>query len=563
MRLWPTERPRIPWRVVVGLLAGVALAMTVFWSARFPYTHDGENHLVRFANYAQAVREGQWPPRFAPALMSGYGFPVFNYNYPLANIVSVPFGVLHLNPEYTFRFEVAVALLVGSASLWWGFRQSPWKDGGWFAIVFYLFAPYLQSLLLYRGNIGEIWAYGLAPFVGVWLWQAKQSARGRDWLLAAGSISLLLLSHNLFGLIGAGLWLLISFWWTPRSQWKIWGLTWLLGTGLTSWFWLPALGELSLIVLQQDSLANQVLDHGLRWEQLLFSPWHFGFSRPGPLDTLGFGRGIAVLGVWGVSLSRWVQYLLRPQADSFRRKSQFWVLSGLLVFTLFTGWMSTNGSLWLWRLFPPLNIMQFPWRWVWLMDLGMVYLAGYLYATLTGGWRRLLWLLLISQVVMALRLFPADRFHRAYQSYLTAPTTTLTRNENRPRTLTKTTFDQWWPTATVATGEGEIVTVKQWNGSRRQYEVQARTDAVVVEPTVYFPGWVVQADQTEVSIDPQWAEGLIAYHLSARDEPYQIRTHFGETTLWRQLGDTLSILSVVAWVGLWLRPYREMRKDTR
>ncbi len=32
-----------------------------YFHAGFPYTHDGENHLARFANYKVAVREGQIP----------------------------------------------------------------------------------------------------------------------------------------------------------------------------------------------------------------------------------------------------------------------------------------------------------------------------------------------------------------------------------------------------------------------------------------------------------------------------------------------------------------------
>ncbi len=59
-----------------------------------PVTHDGNNHLVRFANYYIAVKEMQIPPRLAPNLVNRYGYPVFNYNYPLANIISLPFSIL-------------------------------------------------------------------------------------------------------------------------------------------------------------------------------------------------------------------------------------------------------------------------------------------------------------------------------------------------------------------------------------------------------------------------------------------------------------------------------------
>src|SRR5258708_7660284 len=85
----------------------------VYFHAGVPYTHDGENHLARFANYILAVRERQIPPRFAPNLFDHYGYPVFNYNYPLANIFSVPFSYLHVHYEVTFKILMFVAVLIG------------------------------------------------------------------------------------------------------------------------------------------------------------------------------------------------------------------------------------------------------------------------------------------------------------------------------------------------------------------------------------------------------------------------------------------------------------------
>ena len=83
------------------------------WHAGFPYTHDGENHLARFANYKIALREGQFPPRFAPNLLNHYGYPVFNYNYPLANILSIPFSIMKINYELTFKILVIFFVMFG------------------------------------------------------------------------------------------------------------------------------------------------------------------------------------------------------------------------------------------------------------------------------------------------------------------------------------------------------------------------------------------------------------------------------------------------------------------
>src|SRR5258708_2749738 len=94
------------WQHVVWILLIFFLSLfitRIYFHSGFPYTHDGENHLARFANYALAIREIQFPPRFAPNLFNHYGYPVFNFNYPLANILSLPFTFARFNYELTFK----------------------------------------------------------------------------------------------------------------------------------------------------------------------------------------------------------------------------------------------------------------------------------------------------------------------------------------------------------------------------------------------------------------------------------------------------------------------------
>jgi hypothetical protein len=67
------------WKLILGwvIIAVVAILTTgrVYLSSEFPYTHDGENHLARFANYKLALKQGQFPPRLAPNLLNGYSYP--------------------------------------------------------------------------------------------------------------------------------------------------------------------------------------------------------------------------------------------------------------------------------------------------------------------------------------------------------------------------------------------------------------------------------------------------------------------------------------------------------
>ena len=39
-----------------------------YFRVGLPVTHDGENHVARFAQYYLALKQGQFPPRLAPTL---------------------------------------------------------------------------------------------------------------------------------------------------------------------------------------------------------------------------------------------------------------------------------------------------------------------------------------------------------------------------------------------------------------------------------------------------------------------------------------------------------------
>ncbi len=209
MKRW-FSRPR--WSSgLAGLLAILlAAAVTrVYWGATFPYTHDGSNHLARFANYAAALREGQFPPRFAPYLNSGFGFPVFNYNYPLANILAVPFIAFDLNPEKVFALIALGGMSVGVASAYLGLRRYFSRSATIFGTLLYVFSAYNVTNIVFRGGIGELMAYSLTPLAFLALDSWQRTHQRSAWFGGVVALTALLLAHNvlaLMSLVLLGLW---------------------------------------------------------------------------------------------------------------------------------------------------------------------------------------------------------------------------------------------------------------------------------------------------------------------------------------------------------------------
>src|SRR3989344_3977144 len=161
--------------LLIAVFLPLAVLVRPYLRSGVPYTHDGENHLARFANYKVAVREVQIPPRFAPNLMNHYGYPVFNYNYPLLNILSLPFSILGVHYELAFKLLMLGGLGLGAWGVYrWlavaGFSRS----ARFFSIGAYLLAPFTVNLVFVRGNVGEVWALALFPWL---LWFSKALKR--------------------------------------------------------------------------------------------------------------------------------------------------------------------------------------------------------------------------------------------------------------------------------------------------------------------------------------------------------------------------------------------------
>lgn len=531
------------------LILGLTLTLTrVYFHPNFPYTHDGENHLARFANYKVAVREGQWPPRFAPNLMNHYGYPVFNYNYPLANILSLPFSFLKFNYELTFKILASCFVLMGLGGAYQWLKQLKFSQtSSLVAVSLFALSPYLISTIAFRGNIGEIMAWGLLPWLllsGGWLSEKKAGVRPK---MSVVILSLFLLSHNVAVLLGIPLlilYLLIRY----KFDQQIWGrlmitLAWAIA--ITLWFWLPAIAEKNLIILDGASLSQAYAQHFPTLQELVFSPMVFGFSYLGQIDSLTFSLGMSQFFILLLSIP--LISKLRGKSSQMPYLPAIWfsLLSILLI--IFFQLKLTQP---IWQILPMVRYIQFPWRLGMLAGVVLLPLSAQVFEQLKLPLRMCLLLLIIFQIYSFIKVKPADYFHKTNQDYDNFAQTTSTANENLPTTWKLTEIGNWQPTPIIASGAGEI-SVVFWNGSVRRYNLKIDTEAVIAEPTMFFPGWrttiIDQDRKTDQTINHYQSEldpilqGRLGYKLAAGE--YQVKSRFTGEGIYRLIGNLTSLLA--------------------
>lgn len=547
---------------LLPLLFCVALALVscrVYLQPGLPSTHDGENHLARFANYKVALKEGQIPPRFAPNLFHHYGYPVFNYNYPLANILSVPFSVARVPVESTFKVIMTGAVVMMLYGLWtWLSQLRLHLRARVLAVTAVATAPYLLQTVLFRGSIGEVLAAAALSWWLVWTEVVRQrgeaesaKANWRDMLFSSQTVlggvllGIFFLSHNVTVLFGTPMLLLFSIWWlrlTPRSLWKVFGAV-VLGLGLSLWFWIPAMMEQSMIVVSGSSLAQQFAQHFPTIQQLLSGPMTFGFSFQGSVDSLSFALGIVQ---WVVlcSLTGWVLAAVFGNKTAKKELDEvgivFFIVSVLLV--IFQLSFTTP----IWQAVPFARYIQFPWR----IDLFLMLTSAALLAWIIQKgiiWQiRLVSLAVLLQLLFAWNVQPTGYFSKPQIEYDLFAQSTTTGNENLPKSFTFTEFANWQPTASIISGNG-TVSVLKWTGSKRNYTVTAETDVVLVEPTMFFPGWettVTSGNSYRLVeyLDNEEIGGRISYTLPPGT--YEVQTEFTQHTLPRIIGNASGIVTV-------------------
>jgi hypothetical protein len=575
----------------------VTVVTYAYWAiGSFPYTHDGENHLARFANYKIALKEGQFPPRIGPNLHNRYGYPVFNFNYPLANILSVPFSVLKIPYEITFSIQVIIAVFAAWIGVWFTVKNALKKMHVLPATLasLYLTTPYLTTALFYRGNIGEIWAFALFPWLYLTcIWLYKYQYRKNDFTKLITTLAVLgvwiafLLAHNLAVLISVPMVLafaMICF----QNSLATYARAIVLGLvaiASTLWFWLPALMEKQYTTLSDVSLSSHYNHHFLNLYDIFVQAHLFGFSLDGVINSgtpsLGVPFLVLLILFFGIFLHQITIYISHKRAQRVESTinkvqktlhntdvvidvSTSLLLMGVALFSLL---MSTTASSALWELNTQLSLIQFPWRWLLITPIVLVigfvtsvssYIKKNALAVVTVN--RVLVIILLPLLVMQLisitRYSPADTFTKNNEDYEVFTMTTSTQNENMPRTFHYADIGDWQPTPTIISPTSEdsyYITVIAWNGSKRTYSIVNTEPVLVAEPTMYFPGWKTKITTGEeskfISLQESTQEyeselqGRIGFLLQPGN--HTITTKFTQDTWPRTVGNTISALSFI------------------
>ena len=450
----------------------------------FPPTHDGEYHVIRFYEFYRVLSSGVFYPRWAPDLNFGYGVPLFNYVYPLPNYVAALFHLLGFSFIDAFKYNLILSTVLGAIFIYFFVKELVDPISGIVASVFFSFNPYRRVDVYIRGSVGEAWSIALIPGLLWALFLLIKTEKTKFVPLAAILFSLLIFSHNILALLflpfifSFAVILIIQ---TKKKTRVIKNtlISFLLGIGSSAIFWLPAIFE------KQFVRGLEVYDYVKNFpdlSSLLIPSWGSGFAGQDGGNAMSTQIGIANILVIILNL-----FLIKK----YKQKKLYFIPLFLLTWFFILVWMMLPISVFLWKILPFFNYVQFPWRYLSVIVIVCSVLAG---GIITQVKKKLLVgvFLIILSIGTTISYTNFAYYHNRDDAYYTTRSNFID-GTNSPGNAFNTIYIstrllRTEKKAEFVLGGGSIVQ-KDILPERQLFQIKADSPSSVLLHTLYFPGW--------------------------------------------------------------------------
>ena len=509
----------------------------------FFVSDDGDWMIIRFSAFHQALVKGQFPVRFLPRLNFEYGYPVADFLYPGFMYLAEPFHLLKIGFVNSVKIILGLSM-IGSAVfmfLWLEvldsrIRGNDENKSKSFSGVFpallgaivYLYAPYHLYDIYQRGSVGEVLALAVVPFI---LWSLER----KSLVFSIIGIGLLILSHNTLAAVFFPVLIIYAF---LCRDIKFTISTFLIGAGLATFFWLPALYDLRYTIFSQTKVSD-------------YTQY---FANGGLL-------GVSSLVILSLSIVCFIVHLLdsrirgndndRVGNDNRRGENNKGVnmndksLKKIFCFFLTIGllslFFSSSLSNFLWH-FLPISFIQFPFRLLSVTILAVAFLAAYVIAMLKNFPLKFLF----SGIIILVLIFDVYPHLKKVQFtdkgegfYATNEDTTTVKNEYMPKWVK--ILPSHRPNYLIDVQNGSVSNVENTIHSI-SFSTKTTHASLVIIHMIYFPGWQATVDNRPAKIMYHNPGGLIV--VAVPKGVHQVRVWFGETAI-RLLSDGVSLLSLL------------------
>ena len=573
----PLSIRALPW-LPMAILAAYGLVLTLpALMPGFFVAVDFSQHVIWAKHFSHALWHGDLYPRWALEMNAGLGSPFFFHYGPVAYYITSMFTPLLSHDPEGWRqvaLSAALALVASGFSTYLWLSRLTGRNGALIGALVYMGEPYHLMMFYHIMGLATLWALVWLPLI---MMAVEDVARGRRHatLRLAFLYALLLMSHLPVALVFSLLPVAYGFIAAPanirlrRLATVIGALV--LGTALSAVFLIPAMttqGNVWFMTLNEGIFTydqNFILK-GLQLNDRPATPWQIGAAE----ITMTF----AALCAW-FAVRATTNVALRPTGN---------ILAVAAASALI---MMTPVAAPIWALIPPLQQLQFPWRFAPLITLACSALAAILLCA--SGKKHTIAILfpvaLLLGAILGLSLpvvAEAGAMARALE-YVTVDhlkqvlgkrsdewmmeldriQSDADTIEHLPIWVPRTPFvdrevgylataklSRETPRASVVAGKGTI-DVQRWGADGIALDVHGVSPVKIVIGQFYYPGWSARLGDsgTELACGPSKPYGLLQCDVPAGNHSVTvIRTH----TKPESVGIAISTLSLLIAAAVWL-----------
>ncbi|OGE12302.1 hypothetical protein A3G14_03550 [Candidatus Curtissbacteria bacterium RIFCSPLOWO2_12_FULL_38_9] len=560
--------------IMIILFFSVLVSLPLLKSGLF-LMHD-DQHVARLFVFDEALKATQFPVRWVNGLGFGFGYPLFVFYPPLVYMLG---EIYHL---MGFGFIDSIKLVFFSSILFSGlamyvFAKDLWgKFPALISALFYLLVPYRALDVYVRGALAESFAFVWPPLILWSLYKTYKTDKTLYVYLSVIFLALLMITHNLIFLpfmLLLPFYLLFLIWHSSRKLFTIYHFlfTIALAMGLSAYFWIPAILEKKYTIVDEMLLQNlaDFRIHFVYPQQLWNWTWGFGGSAEGLADGISFKIGkLHIL----VSFAAVILVLATWIKNRNKFKSPFTIY--YLPFTffilfLFSAFMTTFYSKFIWEIVKPLGYLQFPWRYLTFTVLFSSILSGaFIYYLKLPVFKLVFGAILIFVLLFSnLKLFKP----REYRFDLTDEIATSSEVINWD--VSKTSFEYVPKEVTLyqdgrgvnmfsikkseipenklelISGTATLQIVKN-NPDEIAFNVESLEDSVLRANVFNFPGWHVLVDKQNTPINDNNDLKLITFKVP--QGVHEVKVQFKNTNV-RTYANMLTLGSVIVLIMLIIR----------
>jgi 6-pyruvoyl-tetrahydropterin synthase related domain len=520
-----------------------------FWSN--PSGHDFEFHVNSWMEVLSQWKQGVLLPGWAGLAHFGYGEARFIFYPPLSWTLGAALGSV-LPWRAVPGAYVWIALTWSGCAMFFLARRYLSNRDATFAAVLYIASPYYVIVVYWRSALAELLAGGLLPLL--FLVVLRSQEKGRQSVISLALIvaaawltnipSAVMLTYSLALLLT----LAAAFERKPRILVNG-ALASLLGLGLASFYLLPVLREQKWVNL------SQVLSPGIRPQE------NFLFTLTTDADHNRFNWLVSAAAAGEMIVLVATVFLARPR---LRAKPQMAADRGgwmLITWAAFSSLLTFSFTVFAWNHFPELRFVQFPWRWLLCLDVGLALLV-------TIAWRRWLPRILLLGAMLSLLVWVSKHFQPPWWD-TAADIAEMLDNQVTGQGYDGT--DEYVPlqadasevkpraplVSPLITGGQTHVQVQRWTAQSKQFSVLSAAPGQILLRLFNYPAWKAEVNGQPVLTETQDDTGQMLVPMRAGLN--QVRIRF-VTTKDRIVGRIISVLSLVLTCGMFLFPRRDKQR---